>query len=146
MGCHCLCVIWRWQINYFYFHYRQLPGQSLFDVSDVWKSDLQAWSWVFHFEKASRSREVILHLCSVLVRPYLEYCVQFWAPQLKDDRELLERVPQRATEIIRVLEHLLCDESLRHLGLFSLEKTEGGISSLLFFCPVKLSHSHLKLF
>ena len=57
-------------------------------------------------------------LCSVLVRPHMEYC----GVLSTGDAGLLEYVQKRATNMIHRMEHLSCEGRLTGLGLFSLEK------------------------
>ncbi|PKU41507.1 hypothetical protein llap_8185 [Limosa lapponica baueri] len=54
------------------------------------------------------------------MRPHLEYCVQLWSPQHRNDMDLLEQVQRRAMKMIRRLEYLSYADRLRESGLFSL--------------------------
>jgi len=79
---------------------------------------------------ASSSKEVIFPISLALMRPQLSghLSVQCWVPQYTRDMDVLERVQQRAAQMMKSLEHLTHGERLRELGLFSLEKRQlGGI-------------------
>ena len=68
-----------------------------------------------------RNKEIVLSLYNSLVRPHLEYAVQFWSPSLRKDICRLERVQARATKLIPSIRHKSYPERLEALDLFSLE-------------------------
>ena len=70
----------------------------------------------------NKSEKVILKLYNSLVRPHLEYCVQFWSPYYSKDIEKLERVQRRITKMIPRLRNKSYEERLRELNLFNLSK------------------------
>ena len=47
------------------------------------------------------------------MRPYLEYCIQFWAPPYKEDKEALEHVQKIAAQLVMGMQHKSYKEWLR---------------------------------
>eukprot|EP00061_Rhincodon_typus_P000771 g12692.t1 len=66
-------------------------------------------------------RDVLLRLYKPLVRPHLEYYVQFWAPYVRKDVLALEQVQRMFTRMVPGIESLSYEERLRTLGLYTLE-------------------------
>lgn len=68
-----------------------------------------------------RSREGIFPFCSALLRPHVECCVQFCPLPSRSETWSYWK------EMLKGLEQLFCEERLRALGLFSLEKSCGDL-------------------
>jgi len=62
--------------------------------------------------------------------------------------DILEQGPQRATKMMKGLEHLLCEERLRELGLFSLEqrRLKGGLIDVYKYLIPYLIRDRARLF
>ena len=82
----------------------------------------------FKKSMASRSEEVILLLCSVLVRPLQNTVWTGSGSGLPSSKktDFLEGVQQRAAKMIKGLEHIPYEERLNYLGLFSMGKRMRG--------------------
>ena len=71
---------------------------------------------------SNRTDEVILKLYLALVRPHLDYAVQFWSPFYRMDIEFLERIQRRMTKMIHNIRNISYEDRLRKLNLHSLER------------------------
>ena len=73
--------------------------------------------WQFPY----RDEHIVVPLYKSLVRPLLEYAVQFWSPDLRKDIQRLERIQARATKLIPKLRNLSYERRLDALDMYSLE-------------------------
>ncbi|XP_055489927.1 uncharacterized protein LOC129696245 [Leucoraja erinacea] len=69
-----------------------------------------------------RSWDVMLKLYKALVRPILEYGVQFWSPNYRKDVNKIERVQRSLNRMLPGFQQLSYRERLNKLGLYSLER------------------------
>ncbi len=71
--------------------------------------------------------DVILTLYLALVRPHLDYAVQFWCPHYRMDMDinLLESVQKRMTKMIQGLRNLPYQDGLKQLTFSRKTKSAG---------------------
>ncbi len=71
-----------------------------------------------------KNKYMILPIYNSLVRPHLEYAIQFWSPRLAKDIAKLEAVQCRATKMIPSLCNKSYEERLARLTTYSLSRND----------------------
>ena len=72
----------------------------------------------FHY----KDKDIMLPMYTSLVRPHLEFAIQFWSPHLRGDINKMERIQHRATKMIPELRFKTYPQRLEELKLISLER------------------------
>ena len=80
------------------------------------------------------TKDVMLQIFKVFVRPHLEYAATAWSPWLRKDVEILEKIQRRATRRISNINGSY-PERMEQLGLTTLEeRRQRGDAIEMFKC------------
>ncbi len=77
-----------------------------------------------------KTKDTILPMYISLVRPHLEYAMQFWSPHHAKDIAKLEAVQRRATKMIPSLRYKSYERRLTRLKLFCLSRNVASEENL----------------
>ena len=94
-----------------------------------------------------KNPEIMVRLYKTLVRPHLEYCVSAWSPHYIKDKELLERIQQRFTRMIKEVPGKDYLDRLKELNLWTLEERRNRADLVVLFKMYKgFTAIHLSLY
>jgi hypothetical protein len=95
-----------------------------------------------------RDRRTFVQLYKQYVRPHLDFAVQAWSPWQQADINVLEKVQQRAVNMVSGLQHGAYEGRLKELGLTTLAERRHQADMLHMYklCSGKLGQSRADWF
>lgn len=78
------------------------------------------------------------------MRPHLKSCLQFWAPHY-NNIEVLEQIQRKAMNMEKGLKQKSCEEQLKELSWFNLEKRRLSADLVPLYNHLKGDCSHLRV-